>query len=247
MENVMKLIENRDAQFMLLGGFIIAIGLVITTVMLNNIIFQGNMAGEAGADPLRYDIVNIMQITGDEMKSAYRNATELGGNAQSNFNNQTQNFSANLSTIYALHGEGINVSWDVSNWNGNYANFTNNGTLGGAADWTLIQNVSTSNITVHATQLGTFHINITNTTTNWTVPLVAGNNYINNTNIADHITPPYSIIFINGANAAGNYSISGTASGRAFIRARDYILYATVKLSASRMRADITIPVSVPW
>ena len=44
----MRLIENRDAQFMLLGGFIIAIGLVITTVILNSVIFEGNMAIGAG-------------------------------------------------------------------------------------------------------------------------------------------------------------------------------------------------------
>lgn len=36
----MGIIKNEDAQFMLLAGFIIAIGLVVTTVMLNNIIFE---------------------------------------------------------------------------------------------------------------------------------------------------------------------------------------------------------------
>ncbi len=243
----MKLIENRDAQFILLGGFIVAIGLVITTVMLNNIIFQGNMAGEAGADPVKYDMVNLMQITEDEMKSAYWNATELGGNAQSNFNSTTKNFSANLSMIYAFHGEGVNVSYDISNWNNNNpAYFTNNGTAGGTADWTVIENVSNSIITMNITVTsGTFQILLKN----------ASPSYIN-LNTGQHlgliftnatVTDPYSISFINGANAYGNYSITGSASGKHFIRARDYILYATVKLSASRMRANITIPVSVPW
>jgi hypothetical protein len=62
MENVMGMIKNESAQFMLLAGFIISIGLVITTVMLNNIIFESNMAGEAGGDPIKYDIVNLMRI-----------------------------------------------------------------------------------------------------------------------------------------------------------------------------------------
>jgi hypothetical protein len=107
--------------------------------------------------------------------------------------------------------------------------------------------VSSSNITVNVTT-GSFNINITNATINYTYILTSPGLYnINSTNISSHITYPYSIIFLNGANAAGNYSINGTASGRAFIRARDYILSATVTLSTSRMRANITIPVSVPW
>ncbi len=250
----MGIIKNEDAQFMLLAGFIIAIGLVITTVMLNNIIFESNMAGEAGGDPIKYDVVNLMRISGDEMKSAYRNATAFGGdNSQkiNNFTNQTQNFSANLSKIYALHGEGVNVSWDVNNWkNGYYANFTDNGTANGATPWTVIQNVSSSNITVNITVTsGTFYINITNATSNYTYTLAGGVNNINNTNISSNVgTSPYSIIFINGANAAGNFTITGnTTNGKSFIRARDYILNATVTLSTSRMRANITIPVSVPW
>lgn len=251
MENVMEIIKNESAQFMLLAGFIIAIGLVITTVMLNNIIFESNMAGEAGGDPIKYDIVNLMRISGDEMKSAYRNATNVSGvsegNMIANFTNQTQNFSANLPKIYALHGEGVNVSWDVSNWNnGNYANFTENGTANGATNWTVIQNVNKSNITVYITS-GTFYINITNTTSFWNITLPAGSNSFNSTNISSNVLPPYSITFLNGANAYGNYSINGTASGRAFTRARDYILYSTVTLSTSIMRTNITIPVSVPW
>ncbi len=248
----MRLIDNREAQYMLLAGFIIAIGLVITTVMLNNIIFQANIAGEVGSDPVKYDTVNLMQITSDEMRNAYRNATSVSGvskvNMISNFSNQMQNFRANLSKYYALHGEGVNASWDASNWNNSLpANFTNNGMAGGVTNWTVIQNVSSSNITVNVTTTGSFNISLTNLTTSYNYSLNSGNYNINNTNISSHITYPYSIIFINGANAYGNYSINGTASGNAFIRARDYILNTTVMLSTSKMSANITIPVSVPW
>ncbi|MDO9098147.1 MAG: hypothetical protein Q7U60_08500, partial [Candidatus Methanoperedens sp.] len=148
----MGIIENRDAQFMLLAGFIVAIGLVITTVMLSNIIFESNMAGEAGTDQLKYDIVNLMAISADEMRSAYNNSIALGGNDTqkiSTFNRQTQNFSANLPKIYALHGEGVNVSWDTSNWNSSrYANFTDNGTADGASNWTVMESVKNSTIIV---------------------------------------------------------------------------------------------------
>ncbi len=244
----MGLIENRDAQFMLLAGFIIGIGLVITTVMLNSVIFEGNMAIGAGTEPSKNDIINLIQITNDETRAAYRNVTNGSASNDSriiaNFTRQTQNFSYNLSTIYALHGESMNLSWNVSNWNNsNYAYFTDNGTVGGSANWTVIQNVKDSNIIVNVTTFGgSFNITLINSTTSW-INLTSGNFTFKNTSVQ-----PYSIVFINGTNNAGRFKITGnTSDGKAFIRARDYILYANETFSTSRMRADITIPISVPW
>ena len=246
----MRIIEDREAQFMLLAGFIIAIGLVVTTVILNSIIFEGNMAAGTGNEPYKTEIVNLMQITKDETRAAYRNATNISALADrkiANFTNQTQNFRDNLSTIYALKGEGVNISWNVSNWNNsNYAYFTDNGTAGGAGNWTVIQDVSSSNITVNVTT-GAYNINISNESSTWQISLPEGYQSFNSTDISSNIQPPYSIIFLNGASATGNYSINGTASGRTFIRARDYILYTNISFSTSRVRAEITIPVSVPW
>jgi hypothetical protein len=253
MEDMMELIENRDAQFMLLAGFIIAIGLVITTVMLNSVIFEGNMAIGAGNDPSKNEMVNLMQITKDETGAAYRNTSNASmprNKTIANFIYQTQDFRDNLSTIYALNGDGVNLSWNVSNWNNsNYAYFTDNGMANGAAKWVVIQNASSSNITVNVAT-GSFIINVTNTTNTskyWTITLSGGYQSFNSTNISSNVPPPYSITFLNAASATGNYSINGTASGRAFTRARDYILYANVTFSTGRVNADITIPISVPW
>ncbi|MCZ7402958.1 MAG: hypothetical protein O8C61_12115 [Candidatus Methanoperedens sp.] len=249
----MGLIENRDAQFMLLGGFIIAIGLVITTVILNSVIFEGNMAIGAGTQSSKTEIVNLMQITKDESRAAYRNVSAPGGNRVpmiSNFNNTTRNFRDNLSTIYALNGEGVNVSWNVTNWNnGSYAYFTDNGTVGGSPNWTVIQNVNNSNITVNVST-GGFYINITNSTNFWRINFTNPNPQnltINNSQINKNISQPFTVSFINGTNATGRFNITGYAFGRNFTRARDYILYANVSYSTSRVRADITIPISVPW
>ncbi len=243
----MGLIENRDAQFMLLAGFIIGIGLVITTVMLNSVIFEGNMAVGAGTEPSKNDIINLIQITNDETRAAYRNATNISmptNLMSANFTRQTQNFSDNLSTIYALHGEGVNLSWDVSNWNNNiYPYFTENGMAGGAANWTVIQNVKDSNIILNITASGLFNITLINSTTSWINLTSTGDFTFKNTS-----AQPYSIVFINGKNIEGRFKITGnTSDGKAFIRARDYILYANETFSTSRMRADITIPISVPW
>ncbi len=244
----MGLIDNRDAQFMLLAGFIIAIGLVITTVMLNSVIFEGNMAAGAGTEASKNDVINLIQITNDETRAAYRNATTISAPANmliTNFTKQTQNFSDNLSTIYALHGEGVNLSWDVSNWDTSiYPYFTDNGTSGGSANWTVIQNVKDSNIIINITaSSGSFNITFINSTTSWINLTSTGNFTFKNTS-----AQPYSIVFINGTNINGKFKITGnTSDGKAFIRARDYILYANVSYSTSMMRADITIPVSVPW
>ncbi|MDD5473706.1 MAG: hypothetical protein PHU34_06100 [Candidatus Methanoperedens sp.] len=243
----MDIIENRDAQFVLLAGFIIAVGLVITTLLLNSIAFEGNMAVDAGSSPIKYDIANLMRITADEMKSAYRNATAPGGYAIDNFNRQMRNFNGNVSKIYALRGEGVNVSWDLNNWqNMQNASFTDNGTASGASNWTVIENVSRTNITVNVVSVGggTFQIGLINASgQSWTN--VSATQTVKNVNVIP-ITPS-SIVFRNGSTTSGNYSINGTASGRSFTRARDYILNATLTLSTSRVRANITIPVSVPW
>jgi hypothetical protein len=280
MEDMMGLIGNRDAQFMLLAGFIIAIGLVITTVMLNSVIFEGNMAVGAGTEPSKNDIINLIQITNDETRAAYRNVTNGSASNDSriiaNFTRQTQNFSDNLSTLYALHGEGVNLSWSVSNWNNsNYAYFTDNGSVNGAANWTVAESVKPIYRFELMNVTGTnFEVNITDQTTGiflWSMTLTGSNyiiiknstdppsphninyTYINLLNTTYNLTASvgnniYKVVFINGTSASGRFNFIGNTSySRNFTRARDYILYTNETFSTSRMRADITIPISVPW
>ncbi len=242
----MGLIEHRDAQFMLLASFIIAIGLVITTVILNSVIFEGNIAIGGAADTSKNDIVNLIQITIDETRSAYNNSTGIVGTESikiANFSSQTQSFRDNLSTIYALGGEAVNISWNVGNWtDGNYAYFTDNGMASDATNWTVVQNVSSSTIKINVTG-SIFQIGLINSTARWINLTTTGNLIITNSTTTDL----YSIVFRNGNATTGNYSINGIASGRTFIRARDYVLYSNITFSTSRVRADITIPIPVPW
>lgn len=277
----MGLIGNRDAQFMLLAGFIIAIGLVITTVMLNSVIFEGNMAIGAGTEPSKNDIINLIQITNDETRAAYRDATNGSTSNDSkmiaNFTRQTQNFSYNLSTIYALHGEGVNISWNISSWNNsNYAYFTDNGSSNGIANWTVVESVKSIYKFELRNVTGTnFEVNITNQTTGgflWSMTLTGSNyiiiknstyppssHYVNYTYIDILQNSTYNLTisvgnniskvsFINGTSASGSFNFIGNTSyDRNFTRARNYILYANETFSTSRMRTDFTIPVSVPW
>ncbi|MFU8767833.1 MAG: hypothetical protein ACNA7I_09285, partial [Candidatus Methanoperedens sp.] len=112
----MGLIDNRDAQFMLLAAFIIGIGLVVTTTMLNSIIFESNLAIDAGNDPSKNEIANLLEITRDEMRNAYRNANGTNDGLKiENFTKQMQNFSAYIPLVYARHGGGVNITWNISN------------------------------------------------------------------------------------------------------------------------------------
>ncbi len=246
MENMKEITKNQDAQFMLLAGFIIAVGLVITTIILNSIIFEVNIAIGGGSELSKYDMVNLVQITKDEFRSAYVNKSIP------DFDRELNDFNGNLSKLYALHGEGVNISWDTSNWNSNsYAYFTENGLPGGKTNWTLVENANNSNMTINISYLSsTLIINITNATKYWNINFTTAyeNRTISNTQIKNNISSPYSISFINGSNAKGNYSINGaTMNGKNFTRARDYVLDGTVSFFMSRVRSNLTIPITVPW
>jgi hypothetical protein len=114
------------------------------------------------------------------------------------------------------------------------------------------------NVTTDSTRLWSMNftggnINVTNNTGGSSI-YTADYSYINvlnqtyefNTSTLNNI---YTINFIRGNESWGQFAIQGnnTIYNKKFIRARDYILNATVTLSTSRMRANITIPVSVPW
>ncbi len=273
----MGIIQNMEAQFMLLAGFIIAIGLVITTVLLNSIIFEGNMAIDGGSELSKDEIVNMLQITRDEVRSAYSNSTALGGtrdNAITNFTRQLNNFSGNLARVFAIHGEGVNLNWDIENWNSSiYANFTENGMPAGTADWTVIDGVNDSSVDIfrfwNVTMFDPgFKIEARNSTGFlWSAEFNTSGSMVTNTTNTSYGPPPgadidlisqyyfkqsllfqtVSIHIINGANAYGKFKIQGISNGRTFYRERHYILNATSIFSTSKLKVNMTIPVSVPW
>ncbi|HEY9245931.1 MAG TPA: hypothetical protein VIO11_03700, partial [Candidatus Methanoperedens sp.] len=80
--------KKEDGQFMLLSAFIIAIGLVITTVILNSIIFDVNKAAGGGNELPRNEMVNLMQVTKGEVQNSYWRANKLGGDTLNTFNKQ---------------------------------------------------------------------------------------------------------------------------------------------------------------
>lgn len=244
-----SIISNKNAQFMLLSSFIIAIGLVAITVMLNSIIFEGNKAIAAGSGTSKIDIANLIQTTRDEMRYAYKNSILLEEDgAINNFNLRMKELRNYLPVIYAIHGEGIDIAWE--DWTDKkYAYFTENGTADGIENWTIMKNIQNSKITIDIEDISDpFSISIINKTKVWQVDFTGiGSRIIDDNEIHDNIESPYSISIVNGANAIGRYNITGnTAYNRNFIRARDYMLNTTIVFSNDKVRANITIPVTVP-
>lgn len=270
----MGLLKNQEAQLMLLAGFIIAIGVIVTSLMLNSIVFLSIVSVDTASGN---EIIDLLQISEDEIKSAYRDAIAPGRNDTLKFNNfsvRMKNFKGNLSMLYALHGEGIDMNWDVSNWSNNrYAMLTKNGGEG-AADWTLVESVKNLSVFELRNVSGTdLEVILTNQNTGaflWSMKLENSSTVkINNSGgSAFYYTVDTSISLLNGSyklnenvgnnisrvaikhgnDASGRFNITGTTSnGRNFTRARDYVLNATVAYSKSGVRANITSPVTVPW
>jgi hypothetical protein len=217
-----------------------------------------------------------MQITRDEVRNAYCYANLPGTNNTDTFNKQMNAFNGNISKIYALHGESVNITWETSNWAGSrYPNLTENGTANGVSNWTLMESVrNISSFQLRNLSGSYFEVNVSNQTTgvflwsfklngtdNITVRNSTGTyNYGVNFSYVDLLNSSYmfnistagdsskKLRVLNGQNASGKFAIIGNTSYSSdFTRARDYVLNATINFVTSRVQANVTIAVSVPW
>ncbi|WP_440953518.1 hypothetical protein [Methanococcoides sp. FTZ1] len=139
-----------SAQLLLLAAFAIGFTLVISTIMLNNIIYASNMASESSSDISNYEISNIAQMTDEATRAAYYNATINDSFNENMFTKNMDSYANEISTIYAFRG--LSLSFDDSNLNDAY--FTENGLYGGNSDWIVVKNVNQTDI---------FTITLTNT------------------------------------------------------------------------------------
>jgi len=132
---------DESGQILLLAAFAIGFMIVISTVMLNNIIYASNMASESSNDINHFEISNIAQITQDASNAAYYNATT--GNQFENdvYFNYLETYSQEISTLYAYRG----FPFSLGNSTLNDAYFTKNGLITGRSNWTIIENIDQTN------------------------------------------------------------------------------------------------------
>lgn len=130
-----------SAQLVLIAGFTIGLAIVVSTIMLNNIIFASNMASESSIDANRYHVSNVGQMSSDALSGAYGYATknQTPFNATL-FNQYISNYNHRAASVYALSGISFNVQ--SSTFYDGY--FTENGLLDGDSDWIVMPDVNST-------------------------------------------------------------------------------------------------------
>ena len=131
-----------SAQLILIAGFTIGLAIVVSTIMLNNIIFASNMASESSIDANRYHVSNVRQMSSDALSGAYGYATknQTPFNATL-FNQYMSSYNKKAASVYALSGISFNVQ--SSTFYDGY--FTEDGLLDGDSDWIVMAGINTTN------------------------------------------------------------------------------------------------------
>ncbi|MBW6470290.1 MAG: hypothetical protein K0A90_03610 [Methanosarcinaceae archaeon] len=161
-----------SGQLILIAGFTIGLAIVVSTIMLNNIIFASNMASESSIDANRYYVSNAMQMSSDAFSGAYGNATK--DQAQFNetlFNQYMSSYNQKAASMYALSG----ISFNVQNSIFYDGYFTDDGLSDGESDWIVMTDVNYTD---------SFLITI------------------NDTNVLGNITNAFTVQAINQSNVA---------------------------------------------
>lgn len=121
---------NDNGQLILISGFLIAIGLVVITIMLNNVIFAGNIAYVGTMDTPGNDLLYLQDLTNKECNSAYVDANRSGVFDNNVYSRYMNNYSNAITKLYAYKGSSVRISdmtVDVPNKKANLkVIFTNN-------------------------------------------------------------------------------------------------------------------------
>ncbi|UGV39957.1 hypothetical protein J7W08_07455 [Methanococcoides orientis] len=202
-----------SAQLLLLAAFAIGFTLVITTIMLNNVIYASNMASESTSDISNYEISNIAQMTDEATRAAYNDSKSYSDETarDANITAYIDSYANEISTIYAFRG--LSLSFDDSNLTEAY--FTENGLYSGNSDWDVVKNVNRTDIfTIELTNTSklvdesnayeVYLINQSNGTV-WSMKVYNDSTHINisvNNQIVDSKTPTtYMMLNITGVSS----------------------------------------------
>ncbi|WMW21550.1 hypothetical protein RE476_09135 [Methanolobus mangrovi] len=133
---------DERAQLLLIAGFAVGVGIVVLTIMLNNVIYASNIASESSIDTSRYDMANTVQMTSEAYEDAYRYAIEGTNLNSTKFEQYLDEYSETASKNYALSG--LTFSFENNTLYEPY--FSQNGLVDGNHDWTVISNVNTTDV-----------------------------------------------------------------------------------------------------
>ncbi|MDW7731132.1 MAG: hypothetical protein SCH66_01740 [Methanolobus sp.] len=132
-----------SAQLLLIAGFAVGVGIVVLTVMLNNVIYASNMASESSIDTSRYDMANVIQLTTEACEDAYQSALINGSHDNvdnATFEQYIEDYNDKASESFGIAGMTFSCQAD----NLSEAYFTQSGLADGQDNWTLVQNVNST-------------------------------------------------------------------------------------------------------
>lgn len=110
--------RDDSGQLIIISGFIIALGVITLTIMLNSVIYAGNSAYEGTMDMPSNNIQYLDQLTCREANNAYYYANSSGTFDINKYNSYMGSYSKNLTLIYAQKGDSVQVtgnSFDQTN------------------------------------------------------------------------------------------------------------------------------------
>jgi hypothetical protein len=201
---------DERAQLLLIAGFAVGVGIVVLTIMLNNVIYASNIASESSIDTSRYDMANTVQMTSEAYEDAYRYSMENGSFNNAAFDQYLDEYSETASKNYALSG--LTFSFENNTLYEPY--FSQNGLLDGNDDWTIISNVNTTDVflldVTDVAKLGNNSDSLLVTATNssgilWSIELYNSNGSINVT-VSDQSSVMWTNTYSNSIyiNVTGN-------------------------------------------
>jgi hypothetical protein len=267
---------NDSAQMILIAAFAIGIGIVVLTVMLNNIIYAGNIASEANIETNVFDFTNTIKVTILAYEKAY-----TGNSIDSAY---MSNYTRKMSESHAISGFIFTLSNDALK----EPYFTENGLASGNSNWTVAERVNKTDIfeiMVNTSVLGneTNHfmveavdqsgklwsltaynsgsaclVNVTdsNDTVIYSSSYGIGSTLhlnLTNTTSSFHFNSltagkQYKVNIVNGNQTAGTLTLSGDLiNGKPFEIRRYHVINTTMSLNKNgHMEMNVTIPVTLP-
>ena len=130
--------DDDSAQMLLIAGFAIGVGIVVFTVMLNNVIYASNMASDSSIEASPFEIGNLLALTSQAYEDAYKSSMNSGIFDSNVFVDYLSSYENQLVKMFAFSG----TSLTIENSTLIDAHFSKNGMVDGVANWTLIRNVN---------------------------------------------------------------------------------------------------------
>ncbi len=141
MAHVRKMVFNKmekfsdSGQMILISAFVMCIGFLVLSIMLNNIIFSSNTASESGIETNVFDFSNTLKTTVEAYQKAYAGAGRGQNFDEEIFDAYMSNYSSMMAKSYSLTG--IMFSLNGGAFEEPY--FSHNGLKDGNDEWTVVR------------------------------------------------------------------------------------------------------------